>query len=479
MGMAQGDNAFLDRAFWKTSPSVGDVKQKIEQGNDPTAATSANFDGVVYAILENAPLETVKYLLSLKGNEVTKITHDGRNYLMWASYNGDLELVKLLVALGSDTKILDDRGNTVLTFTAGAGQLDPNLYQYILSQGGSIMETNHNGANALHLLVPHIKDLSQLDYFIDKGLDLNSVDLQGNTLFNYAARMGNIAIMDQLIATGMDPAALNEEGANAMVYASYGGRGHTNPLSVYEYLHGKNVAANVVTKDGVTPLHGIASRTADTAVVDFFLDKGVDVNQVDAEGNTSFLNAVAGNNLEIAHYLFPKVEDIDHTNNGGHSALTLALGNKAGGFFDFLLSKGADATLVDKDGNTLAYHAFKAYDTEKSAHFLSTLKDRGVDLAQDQGKGNTLFHLAVSQELPSLIDKAVELGVDIDKKNQDGLTPLHLAAMKSKDGSLLQALIAQGADKSILTDFEESALDLARENELLSKNGVALNFLEK
>src|SRR5690606_28203339 len=238
--------------------------------------TAANFDGVVYAILEDAPMESIKYMLSLKGNGVTKITHDGRNYLMWASNKGNLELVKLLVALGSDTKILDDRGNTPLTFTASAGQLDPNLYQYLLSQGASLTETNHSGANALHLLVPHIQDLSQLDYFIDNGLELNSVDNQGNTLFNYAARMGNIGIMDQLIATGMDPAALNREGANAMIYASYGGRGHTNPLSVYEYLLEKNVAANVVTTDGTTPLHGIASRTADRAVVDFFLDKGVD-----------------------------------------------------------------------------------------------------------------------------------------------------------------------------------------------------------
>src|SRR5690606_38411549 len=100
-------------------------------------------------------------------------------------------------------------------------------------------------------------------------------------------------------------------------------------------------------------------------------------------------------------------------------------------------------------------------------------KAKGVDLAQDQGKGNTLFHMAVAQGMPALLERAAELGVDINKKNDDGLTPLHLAAMKSKDGSLMQALIAKGADKALLTDFDESALDLARENELLSKNGTA------
>src|SRR5690606_38676545 len=229
----QGSNVFLDRSFWKAGPTVGDIKEKIALGNDPTASNAGNFDGVVFAILEHAPMESIKYMLSLKGNEATKITHDGRNYLMWAASNGNLELAKLLVSLGSDTKIQDDRGNTVLTYTAGAGILDPNLYEFILGQGGSIHQTNHSGANALHLLVARIKDLSELDYFIEKGLALNAVDHQGNTLFHYAARMGNIEIMDQLIAAGMDPSALNAEGANAMVHASYGGRGHTNALPVY------------------------------------------------------------------------------------------------------------------------------------------------------------------------------------------------------------------------------------------------------
>src|SRR5690606_10074246 len=194
---------------------------------------------------------------------------------------------------------------------------------------------------------------------------------------------------------------------------------------------------------------------------DFFLAQGVEVNQVNAEGNTAFLNAVAGNNLDMAHYLFPKVEDLGHTNNKGQSALTLALANKAADFFDFLLSKGADATLVDKDGNTLAHYAFTGYDPERSPHFLAALKAKGVDLAQDQGKGNTLLHMAVAQGMPALLERAAELGVDINKKNDDVLTPLHLAAMKSKDGSLMQALIAKGADKALLTDFDESALDLA------------------
>lgn len=478
LGRSQTGNVFLDRAYWKTSPTVEEVKQKIAEGNDPTALTSFNFDAVVYALLENAPVGTIKYLLSIDGNGVDKITHDGRNYLMWAAYSSNLELVDELIKMGSDTKIVDDHGYSLITFTAVAGGKDHKLYDLILANGGQINETNHDGANILHLLVPNIDDLSELDYFVKKGLDLESKDNLGNNLFNYAAKMGNIKIMDQLASKGMDYKAFNKEGANAMIYASYGGRGYTNPLAVYQFLERKGVKANVVTDNGATPLHSIAFRTKDRAVFDFFIEKGVDINQINTEGNTAFLNAVNGNNLEIAKYLFPKISDINLQNKDGYSALTYTIINKQQDFFDFLILKGADATLIDKNGNNLAYHVFKSYDPEKSEQFLKTLKTKGVDLAQIQRNGNTLFHLAVGESLEALLPKAKELGVDINKKNVDGLTPLHLAAMKAKDDTILKWLLSNGADKGALTDFGESAFELASENELLAKTGTGLKFLE-
>ena len=479
LGISQTQNVFLDRAFWKTGPTVEEVKQKIAEGNDPTAKTSFNFDGTVYAILENAPIASIKFLLEQDGNEITKITHDGRNYLMWAAYAGNVELFRYLAKKGSDTKIIDDHGYSVITFAAVAGKKDPALYDAILATGAKIDETNHDGANVLHLLAPHIDDLSELDYFIKKGLDIESTDNLGNNLFNYAAKMGNTKIMDQLVSIGMDYKTPNMEGANAMIYAGYGGRGFTNPLSTYRYLDKLGIKANIVTKTGETPLHSIAYGTKDKAVFDFFLGRGVDIDQVNADGNTAFLNAVSGNNLEIAKYLFPKVGDMDHKNKKGYSALTFAILNKQPEFFDFLISKGADVSLIDKEGNNLAYYAFKSYDPAKSELFLKTLESKGIDLARTQGRGNTLFHLAIDESSDSLLSKAKELNVDINQKNDDGLTPLHLAAMKGKDETMLKWLLANGADKGILTDFEESAFDLATENELLAKNGTELQFLKK
>ena len=95
----QKTNRLLDRSFWKQRPTIQEIEQSIQEGNSPTEMTSANFDATVYAILEDNPLATVKYLLT-QGNAVDKITHDGRTYLMWAAYKGNVEVMQYLVSQG-------------------------------------------------------------------------------------------------------------------------------------------------------------------------------------------------------------------------------------------------------------------------------------------------------------------------------------------------------------------------------------------
>ncbi|MEM6773139.1 MAG: ankyrin repeat domain-containing protein, partial [Bacteroidota bacterium] len=138
IAFGQAENIFLDRDFWKSSPGVATVKQKIEEGNDPVALNGNAFDAICYAILEDTPLETMEYLLSLPGNGVDKVTHDGRSYLLWAGYKGNIPLVKLLVKLGSDVNLVDDHGYNLMAFSAVGGQQNPKYYDVILANGAKI-----------------------------------------------------------------------------------------------------------------------------------------------------------------------------------------------------------------------------------------------------------------------------------------------------------------------------------------------------
>src|SRR5690606_26243210 len=90
------DNIFLKREFWDTKPSIETIYLKIKEGHDIAEATSSNFDGVVYAILQDTPNATIEYAISKQGDDVNKLPHDARTYTLWAAYNGNPELMKFL-----------------------------------------------------------------------------------------------------------------------------------------------------------------------------------------------------------------------------------------------------------------------------------------------------------------------------------------------------------------------------------------------
>lgn len=479
--LAQNKNVFHDRSFWKSAPSIEEVKAKIAAGNDPVALNPNAFDATVYAILENAPLKTIQFLLSMEGNDANKMTHDGRHYLLWAAYKGNLPLMKHLIMAGSQIDLVDDHGYGLMTFAANAGQKNTEVYDLILASGGDVKETNRSGATALLLLAPYLEDDQLISYFKEKGLNVKDKDKDGNTMFHYASRRGNLPLMKQLVEMGVDYKAISKTGGNAILFATLGARGYNNPIEVYEYLAGLGLEADIVDWEGRSPLHNLAGRTKDPAVIDFFLKKGVNVNQIDENGNTAFLNAIRSNNLEIAKHMAPMVSDINHTNYDGYSALTYAIMRNSSPAFKFLQEKGADFRVLDAKGNNLAYHIFRSYRSSSKESFdLFTKTAQKHQLTFNQGfeQGNTLAHIAVDKADHYLMEKALKLGVSVNQKNEDGLTPLHLAAMKAKRKDLLAFLLEKGADKKILTEFEESAFDLASENEALKQEGTDLGFLK-
>jgi hypothetical protein len=50
--------------------------------------------------------------------------------------------------------------------------------------------------------------------------------------------------------------------------------------------------------------------------------------------------------------------------------------------------------------------------------------------------------------------------------------------MLAKDDQILRYLISVGAEKDVVTSFDETAYNLANENELLKKAQISVDFLK-
>lgn len=273
----------------------------------------------------------------------------------------------------------------------------------------------------------------------------------------------------------------NNEGSNAILTASQGTRGHQNTLETYKFLEEQGLDPTIIDQEGTNALHNIAYDVEDKTIYDYFLGKGVSVSQQDKAGRTPFMNAAHYNGLEVVELLSASVTDIDITDNEGRTALALAITRNQPDIVDLLLKKGAKADVKDNKGNNLAYYLIQSYNPKNPEAFekkLQLLEAKGLSLTSLQHNGNTLCHLAAQENNLALLKRLKSFNIPVNTKNTEGNTALHLAAMSAKDDAILKYLIEQGADKAVLTDFDESVFDLAKENELLQENGIALEFLK-
>lgn len=479
---AQTKNVFFEWNFWETKPTLKIVKQKIKEGNSPTELNPGGFDATTNAILANAANEITTYLLGIEGNDVNKLTHDKRTYIFWAAYKNNVALMKYLLKNNARVNLKDSHQLSPLTFAANAGQTNKEIYELCIDNGIDITsDVDEHGANALLLVLPSLKDLSFVEYLTKKGLSLNDVDTDGNGAFNYAAKKGNKAILELLIKKGLPYKNHNKKGGNAMLFATQGSRAGYNSLEFFNYLEGLGISPNIVNNEGKTPLHNLARGNKDENTFNYFISKGVDVNQIDNDGNTALTIAANRNSLAIIELLAKQTKNINLTNKKGNSALSNAVANNSENVVAFLIKNNADVQVTDNSGNSLAYYLITGYDAKNIADFdkkTALLKNKGLDLTQLQANKNSLFHLAIEKNDVDLLKKVNALHIDVNTKNNEGLTPLHKAVMQANNTKVINYLLSIGANKAITTDFDETVYDLAKENEVLQQKNIDISFLK-
>jgi ankyrin repeat protein len=163
---------------------------------------------------------------------------------------------------------------------------------------------------------------------IEKGADVNTktIDPGGNerTALMWAAEKGLDEVVQALIAKGAAVNAPNNVGDTALMVAADGNGanfGRNQPTVVRILLeHGADIEAR--NARGLTSL--MRAAPTDTDVLPALLDAGASVNVTSRNGWTALMVAAAYGNLKNIQFLLSKGADLRLRNKDGNDAIALA-----------------------------------------------------------------------------------------------------------------------------------------------------------
>lgn len=367
LGYAIGNDKFeIVKALIEKNPMLINVTQ-----------TSNNYSPLTCAALQKN-FKIVEFLIS-KGAQINKkeeFNDVGSNVLIAAVFRDNTDLVKYLLNEGADPNLLDNYEFSPL-FYAMANKCDIYIAKLLLDHGANIHTQNNEMVEAASEGY-----LEAITLFLNKGLNPDSEDSNGDTILTKAAWEGNIDILKYAMQAG---ANINHEGVGqntALVLATLNKQcnmvkflleagadmHHRSPnedydgnrvltfaclfgwLDIIKLLIDKGIDVNSRFVLGSTPLLITAAR-ADLNCLELLVEAGADVNHSDDNQNTALTYATQNRDLLILEYLLSLGLDINHQNINGDTPLICAakLGNNKAVLY--LLKKGADSTI--KNNNNL------------------------------------------------------------------------------------------------------------------------------
>ena len=232
-------------------------------------------------------IASVKALLKDAPEQVNGQDGGGSAPLHHAAGFGTLETMKLLIDAGAEVDARNDRNSTPLHWAVSDGA----KVRQLLENGADINAKTERQRTPLSLAAAMLFDIAPLKLVLDKGANPNIASIDGQTPLMYAARAGNLEVMELLLAKKADPLAVAGSGAVALMAAA----ASRNAAAVKLLLeHGANVDAK--TKRNVTALSGAASRGAED-IVKLLLDEGAEVNIRDYQGHSPLLFAAMSESM--------------------------------------------------------------------------------------------------------------------------------------------------------------------------------------
>jgi len=245
-----------------------------------------------------------------------------------------------------------------------------------------------------------------------------------------------------------EPARIREMLNEDILYINSADQDGFTPLMVsLHYGHSENAkimidkGAEVIASPPAnwTPLiYAIRYSTIENAQL--LIEKGAEINTKNNNGWTPLMFALRHDMPDIARMLIEKGADIHAKNDNDWTPLMFALVYDQPEIAELLLEKEAPVNIENNSKWTPLMHASR-YSTPE---LVERIAKRTRDLDADTRNGNTALHLALYRNDVSNVDKIIRIlkntSIDVQKQNDDDLTPYDLAVKQDMPQEVLDLL---------------------------------------
>lgn len=260
------------------------------------------WDTVLHIAAGHGFLELVNTLLK------TDADVDAENYLQItplhkAVYYRYLNIVIKLLKANANVDAENYDQDTPLHMAAEQGHYD--IAKTLIAYDADVTATNGQHATPLHLAAAHGR-LSIVKLLIKQdNVDIDARAEMNVTALYWAAQIGHVNIVDELVRAGADPNARNINQCTPLLNSVIHGR-----IKVVEYLLTAGADLTATNNVGYTALH-IAVISKQPKMVATLLNAGIDVNKPDNKGMTAVDYANRANNTEILSLLTSSIASLE------------------------------------------------------------------------------------------------------------------------------------------------------------------------
>lgn len=403
------------------------LRVALEHNADPNILGRKQAN-IALSLIANDDGETLDILHEYT-DELTAHDSNGYNLLQLAVVNQKQAVLKRLLAQSlwkTQVNIPLSNGDSLLGTAIQASNV--MLVQTLLDHAADPNLAYGKEAKT----VPLIQAIKQenndiVTLLLEAGAQVN-VTYKGNTPLLHAASIGNNTLVRALIDKKADINVMNNQYQSPLLLTidrlckEMDERKRAELLVLVEYMLQKGASINIKDAQQQTALIKACNAGLDQLITLIF-KFSPNINATDSLKNTALNCAIKSNNEKVVAQLLNNGASINHTNYCGETPLINAIQEKNNNIIQLLLEKGANSEYIDPKGNTIWHHFIM------SKAIIGSKK---------------LF--AITRHL-------------INVKNNDGNTPLHLAAQLA-NAPAAQFLLAQGATL-IPNKEEQTALHIA------------------